>query len=322
VRGQHDLAGGGAAVVEPPDGRGHGVLGLPAGVLTDRGQVHVGQPRQAAVVVAHHREVRRDTDPGPAEGVQQPEGAVVVEGDHRGGQGPARLQQGLGGPRARGLGVVAADDLEVAAQAVAAHGRAVAAAAVGGDRPPAPVDVGDRPVPEAGQVVDGLADPVGVGRADHVDAVGGDPAADHHHRQLPAQVGQLGRRGDRAEQDQGLAAEVDQGLDGPALVPGAGHRAQHHVVATALGGLVEVGRQLGVEGAAQLHQHPDQVGPPPGEQAGRPVGAVAQLGRRLQHPLTGGRARPGGVAQHHRHRGRGHPDPLGDVLEPRAACTS
>ena len=177
-------------------------------------------------------------------------------------------------------------------------------------------------MPEVGQVVDDLADPLGVGRPDHVDPAAGDPAADHHHRQLPPQGGELGGGGDRAEEDQGLAAEVDQRLGGPALVAGAGHRAQDDVVAAALGGLVEVLDQLGVERAAHLHQHPDQVGPPPGEQAGRPVGAVAELGGRLQHPLAGGRAGAGGAGQHHRHRGRGHPDPLGDVLEPGSAGTS
>jgi hypothetical protein len=218
--------------------------------------------------------------------------------------------------------VVAGQDKDVVGEAVAAHGRPVAAAAVGGDRPPAPVDMGDRAVPQPGQVVDGLADPLGVGRADHVHGVAGDPAPDHHHRELPAEGGQLGGRGDRAQQDQGLAAEVDQGLGGPALVAGAGHRAQDHVVAVALGRLVEVLDQLGVEGAAHHHLHPDQVGPPPGEQAGRPVGAVAELGGRLQDPLAGGRAGPGGARQHHRHRGRRHPDPGGHVLQPGTARTS
>jgi hypothetical protein len=215
--------------------------------------------------------------------------------------------------------VVAADDPDVALQAVAAHGRAVAAAAVGGDRPPAPVDMGDRTVAKPGQVVDGLPDAVGVGRADHVDAVGADPPPDHHHRQLPAKGGQLGRRGDRAQEDQGLAAEVDQGLDGPALVPGAGHGAQDHVVALALGRLVEVLDELGVEGAARFQQHPDQVGPAPGEQAGRPVRPVAQLGGRRQHPLAGGGAGPGSAREDHRHRGRGHPDPRRHILKPRPA---
>ena len=105
-------------------------------------------------------------------------------------------------------------------------------------------------MPQPGQVVDGLPDTVGVGRTDNVDPVAGDPAADHHHRQLPAQGDQLGGRGDRAEQDQGLAAEVDQGLGGPALVTGPGHGAKDDVVALPLGRLVEILDQLGVEGAA------------------------------------------------------------------------
>jgi hypothetical protein len=215
--------------------------------------------------------------------------------------------------------VVAGDDPDVLVQPVAAHGRAVAAAPIRRDRPLAPVDEGDRAVPQPGEVVDGLADALGVRRPHHVHPVGGNPAPDHHHGQLPRERTEVGGRRHRAQQHQRLAAEVDQRLDRPALVTGAGHRAQHHVVALPLGDLVEVLDQLGMEGAADVHHHADQVGPPPGEQAGGPVPAVAQRGGRLQHPLARCRAGTGRVAQHHRHRRRGHPDPCADVLEPRTA---
>jgi hypothetical protein len=105
--------------------------------------------------------------------------------------------------------MVAANDPDVVGQAVAAHGRAVAAAAVGGDRPPAPVDIGDRAVPKPGQVVDDLADPSASADRTTSTAPPNDPAPDHHHRQLPPK-GAASRARHRAEEDQGLAPEVDQ----------------------------------------------------------------------------------------------------------------
>ena len=56
MRGEDDLAGGGAAAFEALDGQGDRVRGLLAGVLADRGQVHVGEPGQHAVVVADDRD--------------------------------------------------------------------------------------------------------------------------------------------------------------------------------------------------------------------------------------------------------------------------
>jgi hypothetical protein len=67
--------------------------------------------------------------------------------------------------------------------------RSTTAATAGRDRTTTAVDVGDATVVEAGQMVDGLRDPFGVG-PDDIDAVEGHGAADDHDRKLPVEAGQ------------------------------------------------------------------------------------------------------------------------------------
>ena len=121
-------------------------------------------------------------------------------------------------------------------------------------------------------------------------------------------------------QDQRLAPGVQQRLDRPPLVAAPGDGAQHEVVAVALGGLLHVLHQLGVERVGDVHDHADEPAAPAGQQARRPVRPVAQLRRRLEHALAGGGARPGDPAQHERDRRGRHAGRRGDVVEPRAAA--
>jgi len=112
------------------------------------------------VVEADDGDLAGDSDAGAEEHVEEPGGALVVEGQHGSRAGMNGLQ-GTGGGGAVRLGRAAGQDL--AGQAVAAHGGAVAAAPVGGAGGPAAVDVGDVAVAEGDQVVHGLAGSVVVG---------------------------------------------------------------------------------------------------------------------------------------------------------------
>ena len=106
----------------------------------------------------------------------------------------------------------------------------------------------------------------------------------------------------RPEQDQRLAAEVEQDLGRPPLVPGRRSRAEHQVVTELGGGRVDVGGQLGVEGITHVHDHAEMMAALAGQQAGRPVRAVAQFAGGLEDPAAGRFARARLVPQHQRHQ--------------------
>ena len=120
------------------------------------------------------------------------------------------VEEGAGGGGAVVLGEPAGQDAGLGVQAVPAHRLAVAAAAVGGAGGAAAVDVRDAAVAEADEVVDGLVEPVVVGGADDVDGAVADGAGHHDHGQPGGEVGQVGRGLLRAEQDQRLAAVLQQ----------------------------------------------------------------------------------------------------------------
>jgi hypothetical protein len=113
-------------------------------------------------------------------------------------------------------------------------------------------------------------------------------AAEHDHRHpLPQRLQPLDRQL-RGEQHEGLAAQVEQGLDDPLLVVARGDRAQRDRVAGGVGGQLQLLGQLGAEGVAQDQRHAQHPGPPAGQQAGRAVGPVAEAGGGLQDPLAPG----------------------------------
>ena len=107
-------------------------------------------------------------------------------------------------------------------EAVRLHGPSVAAAPERGNGAASAVDVGDAPVAECGQVLDGQGDALVVGGPDDVDLRRRDGPADGHYGQLAVQGGELLGRGLRADQDQGLAPGVQQRLDRPRLVAAPG----------------------------------------------------------------------------------------------------
>ena len=233
----------------------------------------------------------------------RPHGAPVVEREY-GGRPRVGVQYGRGRAAAGLLGVAALDQLDLIGQPVIAHRAPVATAPQVGDRARPAVDVGDTAVAEAGEVLDGLRHALVVGRPNHIDIVGCDRPSDHHHRELAAQSGQPLDRCFRTEQDQRLAAGVEQRLDGPRLVAAARDRAQHEVVAVPIGSVVDVLDELRVEGVVDVHHDADETAASAGQRAGRPIWAVAEALGRGQHALPGGRARSGDAAKHEGDRRR------------------
>ena len=189
------------------------------------------------------------------------------------------------------------------------------------DRAARAVHKDDGAVAEAGEVLDGQGHAAVVRRADDVDPGRAQAASDGDDGVLRSEGGQRSLGQPRSEQQQRLTAEVEQRLDGPALPMGAGQGAHDDVIAASVGSDVYLLEQLGVEGAADVHRHAEELGAAPGEQAGGAVRAVADRTGRLEHRLAGLRARAGLSTQHQRGRRRGHSRSRGDVLQARADWT-
>ena len=156
--GEHDLTRRRPPGLQPLHRQRHRLPRLPAGVLADGGEVHVGEPRQRAVVIPHDRNRAGHRHAQPGERVEEPDGAAVIGRDHRGRAAGFPGGQHRGGEYARLLGVIAGDDPQVAGEAPPAHGLPVPAAAVRRYGPAAPVDEGDVAMAQAGEVADRLGD--------------------------------------------------------------------------------------------------------------------------------------------------------------------
>src|ERR1700729_2533703 len=183
VRGDDGLPAGPVRAVQAGQGADDGQVGQAGDVLADAGEVDVGQPGQVTVVEADHGDLARDGDASAEEHVQHAGGALVVEGQN-GGRPGLGGQQGAGGRGAVLLAQAAGQD--PGAQAVAAHGGAVAAPPVGAAGGPAAVDVNDVAVAEADQMVHGQASSVIVRGPHHLDPGRGrrQPPGDADDRQL------------------------------------------------------------------------------------------------------------------------------------------
>jgi hypothetical protein len=107
----------------------------------------VGEAGEVTVVEADDRDLVGHRDTGAQEGVEDADGAVVVEGEDGGGAGSLGEECSCG-CRAVVLGQPARHEADAVGEAVVLHGRLVAAAPVGRARRPAAVDVGDVLVPE------------------------------------------------------------------------------------------------------------------------------------------------------------------------------
>ena len=153
--------------------------------------------------------------------VEDAAGAAVVEHGDR-GRTRVEVEKGAGGGRALVLGEPAGHDADLVLEPVAAHRDPIAAPAVGGAGSGSAVDVGDPAVAEAGEVVDGLVHSDVVGGTDYVERRVAGRSGDDDHREAgraSAASSAVGARG--AEQDQCLAAVVQQAGHGAALVAAA-----------------------------------------------------------------------------------------------------
>jgi hypothetical protein len=176
------------------------------------------------------------------------------------------------------------------------------------------------PVAEPDEMVDGLTDPLVVGHAHDIEARRLDVAAHHHGRDPAAELRERVRPELGREQEESLAAQVEQGLDDATLVVRRGDRPECHGVTALVRGHLHLLGELGAERVAQDHRHAEQVGAPARQQARGAVGPVAQARGGLQHPLPGLRARARHAPEHERHGCGGHPDVGGDVLQPGPAA--
>jgi len=111
---ENDFPGLDPPVVEAFDDGLDGLLGHQRGVLADGGEVDKGQPRDFAVVVADHRDIARNVEAAPDEGVQDAVGAPVV-GREDGGRQLLLAEDAPAGGRAGFLGVVAGQDPDLVA---------------------------------------------------------------------------------------------------------------------------------------------------------------------------------------------------------------
>jgi hypothetical protein len=286
---EDDLARRVASMIEALHSSGHGPPGLLLGVLADGGQVEAGQPGQGFVVVAGDGHGAGDVDSSPFEGGEQTDGALVVV-RHDCGRKVTAVEEVPGGLLAALFGAVSAEDPDAVIEPMAAA--------------------------EAHQMVDCLADSVAVRGAHDVEVGVGDPTTDGDHGHLAVELGEDRARGHRAEEDQRLAAEGQQRLDGRGLVAGPGLRAQDEVVADLLGGRVQVFDQLGLERTADVDHDAQQPAASAGEQAGGTVRAVTNLSDCLEDTLPRALTGAGRVPQHQRHGCRRHAHTRGHILQP------
>jgi hypothetical protein len=195
------------------------------------------------------------------------------------------------------------------------HRGAVAAAALGRPRRAAAVDMRDLPVTQPHQVRDRLPYPFLVVRPYDVDGRVAHVAGDHHHRDLPGELAEARPGGLGTEEDQRLAAVVQERLDRAALVTAGRQRAERDVVAGRLGRGVDALQQVGVERLVRAERDPEQPGPAAGQQPGTRVGPVAELGRAGQDPLAGLLAWARRAADDQRDQRAGHTRTGRDVLQ-------
>ena len=290
------------------------------GVLAHRGQVDRAHPRQRAVVVADDGESPGTPHACAKHAVAQADRAPVVEarpplwGGRQERARAAARQPGRRPPRWPHRAPRRRPRRRPCRRIAPRYPvrRAARDAAAG------PVDVGDPPVPEPHEVVDGELEALVVRR----------PNPGHPRGALARPTTTTGHR-------RGECVEVcDRHMRAPARpAPRTGSRAasrppgprraagdgRQHEVETPVGGLVvERLHQLGVERARDVEQHAQQVRAVPGQQACGAVGPVAELAGGGAHGIRGRRTRSGPPAQHQRGGRRGDARAPRHVDQPRS----
>ncbi len=194
---------------------------------------------------------------------------------------------------------------------------AVSAPPVGRAGRVAAVEVNDVAMTERGEVLHGQPDASVVGGAHHLDGRGADPSGHHQDGELAGELGEPGRGSLGSEQQQCLAAVVQQGLDRAVLTPARRQGAERDVIAGGFGGQVDALEQVGVERVLGPERHAEQPAPAAAarQQPGPRIGPVPDLGGGLQYPGSGGLAGSGRAADDDRHQCARDPGPGGHVLE-------
>ena len=248
------LTFGDGRAVEPSGGAGDGKAGELVDVLRDGGECDVRQAGQAAVVEPDDEYVTGDVNTGAAQDIENAGRTAVVE--HRdGGRQGVSLEQGASRSGSIVLGETAGQDEGGVGQAVPLEGFAVAASAFGGARSAAAVDVDDAGVAERDKVVDGQPESGGVVSADHVDGAVPHRAGDDDKGHAGGEFGQVGRWYMGAEQDQRLAAILQQARDGAALIAAGSNGAKREFVVGGIGGSVEAADEVAVESVLHVERH-------------------------------------------------------------------
>src|SRR5438128_1797357 len=145
------------AAVQPLDPRGARLLRLLSSILADGSEVDMREARKRAVVIRHQRDGSRYVHARAVQRIEDAQRAPIIR-RHHGGRQITSGEHGLSRARTRFFGVIAGDDPDVVDQTIPAHRGAVAAPAIRCDSASASVDKSDSAVPQAGAVVDGLAD--------------------------------------------------------------------------------------------------------------------------------------------------------------------
>jgi hypothetical protein len=196
----------------------------------------------------------------------------------------------------------AGDQVDVLGEPQSPHGGPVARAPVRGSRDFGAVDVCDAPVAELREMAHGLLHALGVVAADEPDPVRLFPSPDGDQGSVrgPLVQGLQGAR--RRQQDDGVAALPEKGLDGDRFAAGGCHGAQGELVSRVGRGQVAVLDDVAVEGLVQGEGDPDQLRRLLAQLAGAIVGQVAQPSGLLLDACAGLRARPGNVPHDDRHQ--------------------
>ncbi len=171
----------------------------------------------------------------------------------------APLQELTGGEYPGLLREVAIDDVDRVGQPVPIHGAHIPGLAVIGNGAASATEMADPPMSELDEVVDDSADTAPVGCAHHVDRRARHASADDDDRRLVAEFGQRRIREFWAEQDERLAAEVQQCVDDGRLTVGRRHRTEYHLVPVSIGFGDDVLDQFGVKGVANIGHNADEV---------------------------------------------------------------
>src|SRR6266567_555406 len=112
-------------------------------------------------------------------------------------------------------------------------------------------------------------------------------AGDSNDRKLLAEVGKARFGGLWTEEDQRLAAVVQERFDGAALVAAGCHSTECDVVSGGFGGQVDALQEISMERLAGIEHHAEESGPAACQELRPRVGSVSELRRAGQHSLAG-----------------------------------